>query len=76
MAKAEILMISFAINIEPVGAEQAHIGRHAYYRFGNGHHRVRLNFDDCFAYALAKATGEPLLFTGGGFGPTDLERGI
>lgn len=44
----------------------------AFRRFGKGRHRAGLNFGDCFAYALAKATNEPLLFKGDGFIYTDV----
>lgn len=67
------------IAIEPVSEEQAHIARQAYADFGKGRHPAGLNFGDCFAYALAKVTGEPLLFKGNDFKKTDitsaLERG-
>jgi ribonuclease VapC len=53
--------------------EQAEIAREAYRDFGKGRHRAGLNFGDCFAYALAKATGEPLLFKGKDFSRTDIE---
>jgi ribonuclease VapC len=56
------------ISIEPVTAEQARVAREAYRDFGRGSgHPARLNFGDCFAYALAKTTGEPLLFKGDDF---------
>jgi len=56
------------IGIEPVTAEQARVAREAYRDFGRGSgHAARLNFGDCFAYALAKTTGEPLLFKGDDF---------
>lgn len=59
--------------IEPVTAEQAKIARAAYRDFGKGSgHPARLNYGDCFAYALAKTTGEPLLFIGDDFGRTDI----
>lgn len=59
--------------IEPVTAEQARIAREAYRDFGKGSgHPARLNFGDCFAYALAKETGEPLLFKGSDFPRTDI----
>jgi ribonuclease VapC len=58
--------------IAPVTAEQADIGRRAYAKFGKGHHPARLNFGDCFSYALAKASGEPLLFKGNDFSRTDI----
>ena len=58
--------------IEAVTSEQAHVARAAYRDFGKGSgHPAQLNFGDCFAYALAKATGEPLLFKGDDFGFTD-----
>lgn len=61
------------IDIEPITVEQARIAREAYRDFGKGRHRAGLNFGDCFAYALAKATGEPLLFKGDDFRHTDIE---
>jgi ribonuclease VapC len=62
------LLREAAIAIEPVTAEQAKVAREAYRDFGRGSgHAARLNFGDCFAYALAKTTGEPLLFKGDDF---------
>jgi ribonuclease VapC len=62
------------IHIEPVSENQARIAREAYRDFGKGSgHPARLNFGDCFAYALAKDKGEPLLFKGNDFGHTDVE---
>jgi ribonuclease VapC len=59
--------------IEPVTVAQARIAREAYRDFGRGSgHPAKLNFGDCFAYALAKATGQPLLFKGHDFGHTDI----
>lgn len=58
--------------IEPVTEEQAHLARQAYSDFGKGRHPAGLNFGDCFSYALAKASGEPLLFKGGDFSRTDI----
>jgi ribonuclease VapC len=61
------------IFIEPVTEFQARIARDAYRDFGKGSgHPAKLNFGDCFAYALAKAFGEPLLFKGGDFAHTDI----
>jgi ribonuclease VapC len=54
------------ICIEPVTEIQAQIARAAYRDFGKGSgHPARLNFGDCFGYALAKEYGEPLLFKRG-----------
>jgi ribonuclease VapC len=61
------------IVIEPVTEAQARIAREAYRDFGKGSgHAAGLNLGDCFAYALAKATGEPLLFKGDDFSQTDI----
>jgi ribonuclease VapC len=61
------------VGIESVTPLQARIAREAYRDFGKGRHRAGLNFGDCFAYALAKATDEPLLFKGDDFLHTDVE---
>ncbi len=66
------LIVLLSLEIEPVTAEQARIARRAWRTYGKGHHPAGLNFGDCFAYALAKATGQPLLFKGGDFAQTDL----
>lgn len=59
--------------VEPVTEAQARIAREAYRDFGKGSgHPAQLNFGDCFAYALAKAAGEPLLFKGNDFTHTDI----
>ena len=58
--------------IEPVTEEQAHLARQAYSDFGKGRHPAGLYFGDCFSYALAKASGEALLFKGGDFSKTDI----
>ena len=61
------------IVVEPVTYDQARVARTAYRDFGKGSgHPAKLNFGDCFTYALAKATGEPLLFKGRDFTKTDL----
>jgi ribonuclease VapC len=66
-----------AIAIEPVTERQARIAREAYRDFGKGSgHPAGLNFGDCFAYALAKELGEPLLFKGADFANTDVRRAV
>jgi ribonuclease VapC len=61
------------LRVEPVTHDQARIARDAYRDFGKGSgHKASLNFGDCFAYALARSTGEPLLFKGNDFGHTDI----
>ncbi|OYY65808.1 type II toxin-antitoxin system VapC family toxin [Sphingomonas sp. 28-62-11] len=61
------------LQIMPVDVQQARIGHDAYRRYGRGSgHPAHLNFGDCFAYALSRATGEPLLFKGDDFIQTDV----
>jgi ribonuclease VapC len=60
--------------VEPVTIEQGDLARQAFLDFGKGRHKAALNFGDCFAYALARATGEALLFKGNDFGLTDIRR--
>ena len=63
--------------IEPVTEAQARIAREAYRDFGRGSgHPARLNFGDCFAYALARTRGEPLLFKGVDFAHTDIASAL
>jgi ribonuclease VapC len=62
------------IAIEPVTEAQARIARQAYRDFGKtSGHPAKLNFGDCFSYALAKSEGEPLLFKGKDFSRTDVK---
>lgn len=70
--QAEAFLRAAAIVVEPVTLQQGALARQAYYDFGRGRHRARLNFGDCFAYALAKAMDEPLLFKGREFVQTDV----
>ncbi len=60
------------IELEPVTLEQLASARYAWRRFGKGNHPAGLNFGDCFAYALADVTREPLLFKGDDFARTDV----
>jgi ribonuclease VapC len=63
--------------IEPVTVEQARLARETYRDFGKGSgHPARLNFGDCFAYALAKVANEPLLYKGNDFSRTDLQSAL
>lgn len=65
-----------AIKILPVDAEQGRFARDAWARFGKGRHRAGLNYGDCFAYALARQTGQRLLFKGNDFIHTDIGSAI
>ena len=69
----DTLLNSAEIELVPVTIEHLEAARRAWRRFGKGNHPAALNFGDCFAYALAKATGEPLLFKGEDFAQTDIE---
>ena len=62
------------IAIVLVSVTQAKIAREAFLAFGKGRHKARLNFGDCFSYALAKQKNEPLLFKGEDFSETDVLR--
>ena len=67
------LVDSAGFVIEPVTEHQARLARQAYRDFGKGSgHPAGLNFGDCFAYALSRVAGEPVLFTGGDFAKTDV----
>ena len=61
------------VELVPVTVEHLEAARRAWRRFGKGNHPAALNFGDCFAYALARSTGEPLLFKGEDFTRTDIE---
>ena len=65
------------LSVTPVTVEQARIAREAYRDFGKGSgHPARLNFGDCFAYALAKDHGDALLFKGADFSHTDVTSAL
>src|SRR5690349_3023108 len=63
-----------AIQTAGFGPELVELAVEAFRRFGRGRHPAGLNFGDCISYALAKATGEPLLFKGDDFSQTDIRR--
>ncbi|MGA6980791.1 MAG: type II toxin-antitoxin system VapC family toxin [Candidatus Sulfotelmatobacter sp.] len=69
----DLFVVRVQIKIVPVDADHAELARSAWRRYGKGRHPAGLNFGDCFSYALAKATGEPLLAKGGDFASTDIE---
>ena len=71
-ADLDTFIAGTGLSVEPVTAEQARLARVAYRTYGRGNHRANLNFGDCFAYALAKATDRPLLFKGNDFAHTDI----
>ena len=61
-----------AIEVAPVDGELAREALTAWRRYGKGRHAAGLNFGDCFSYALAQSTGEPLLAKGDDFPRTDV----
>ena len=69
-------VLNARIELMPVSISQATIARRAWRTFGRGVHPARLNYGDCFAYALAKETREPLLFKGSDFAQTDIEPAL
>lgn len=69
----DVFLERAGIELVPVTPQQVEAARRAWRRFGKGNHPAGLNFGDCFAYALADATGEPLLFKGKDFAQTDIE---
>ena len=75
--KLDELLAVAEVVVEPVTADQVRIAREAYRDFGRGSgHPAKLNFGDCFAYALAKAKREPLLCKGDDFVHTDLRMAV
>ncbi len=70
----DTILRQYAIEIVPLTEQHVRLAREANLRFGTGSRQGSgLNFGDCFAYALAKQTGEPLLFVGNDFSRTDIE---
>lgn len=69
----DLFVVRAALQVVPVDSEQVEIARSAWRKFGKGRHPAGLNFGDCFAYALAKFSGEALLAKGTDFAQTDIE---
>jgi ribonuclease VapC len=69
----ERILDEFAVQEIPFGEIHWREAVEAYRRFGKGRHAAGLNFGDCMTYAVARLTGEPLLYTGEDFGKTDME---
>jgi len=72
--QADAFLRRAGVVIEPVTLEEGDLARQAFLDFGKGRHKAGLNFGDCFAYALSRATGEALLFKGDDFALTDIRR--
>lgn len=69
----DLFVVRTNLEIIPVDAEQVEIARSAWRSFGKGRHPAALNFGDCFTYALAKWSGEPVLAKAQDFASTDIE---
>ncbi len=76
MRQLDALIRQARIFVEPVTEEQALIARQGFSDYGKGRHPAGLNFGDCFAYALAKSTGELLLYKGEDFSQTDIQSAL
>jgi ribonuclease VapC len=71
----DLFLARAKIEIVPFTEEHTRIARKAWRRYGKGQgHAARLNFGDCFSYALAKSLGEELLYKGSDFAHTDVKR--
>jgi ribonuclease VapC len=68
----DLFVVRTQMKIVPIDAELAELARSAWRKYGKGRHPAGLNYGDCFSYALAKATGEPLLAKGTDFAKTDV----
>lgn len=69
----DLFVVRVKLEVIPVDGEQVEVARSAWRRYGKGRHPAALNFGDCFAYALAKSSGERLLVKGADFAKTDIE---
>lgn len=74
--RASEFIESAGLTIVPVDAVQLKAACDAFDRFGKSRHAARLNLADCFAYALSKTSGEPLLFKGADFAQTDVRPAV
>jgi ribonuclease VapC len=72
----DLLLHRSQIEIVAINADQAELARTAWRKYGKGNHPAGLNVGDCCAYALAKYSGEPLLYRGNDFSQTDIQPAI
>lgn len=73
-AELERFLSTFDVTVVPFGPEEYRHAAEAFRLYGKGRHPARLNFGDCMAYAVSKATGQPLLVKGDDFAKTDVTR--
>jgi ribonuclease VapC len=72
LANVEVILAAMSVEIVPLNLDDGKAAVLGFMRFGKGRHRARLNFADCFSYALAKSRNIPLLFKGDDFIHTDI----
>jgi ribonuclease VapC len=75
-ADLERFLAEAQIQLVDVNRSHVDLACEAFRRYGRGRHPAALNIGDCFAYALAKATGEPLLYSGDDFSRTDIASAV
>jgi len=68
----DLLIHQIQADVIPLDEDQGNMAREAWKKYGKGRHPASLNIGDCCAYALAKVSGEPLLYVGNDFGQTDI----
>ena len=73
-AELELFVYEAELNIVAFDQAQMDLAAQAWRHYGKGRHAAGLNYGDCFTYALAKFSGEPLLFKGMDFPQTDIEQ--
>lgn len=73
--KLDLLLANFDVAIAPVSEATAKLATQAQTAFGK-RTPAKLNLGDCFAYALAKEGGLPLLYKGEDFAATDIEPAL
>ena len=71
-SRLDAILAALRVDVRPVGPDQGKLARQAFLQYGRGRHPARLNFGDCFSYALAKMRNDRLLFKGDDFSKTDL----
>ncbi len=74
--KIRQLLETYGVVVRAFDESQLQIARAAVVKYGRGRHPAKLNFGDCFAYALAKSEGAPLLYVGGDFALTDIRSAL
>ena len=75
-ADMDALLAGLDCEVVPIGVDGARAAAAAYARWGRGVHPARLNLGDCFAYALARERGAPLLYVGDDFAQTDVASAL